>query len=242
MTGLTRLGIPPFDERYGGVYHRRPLLCVGPAGSGKTVAALQFVEQGLREDERSLVLTTMPKADLLQLADRLGFGLTDAVSLNQAFVVEYGSFQKGDSGVPFLLPPDAFTQVQRYVETHRIARLVLDPVLPWVAVPNRHAVGERVTAFVRDIESIGATTFATLPEAVSPLAIHLASRLYDALAVVFSLAQQDGHRTLTITRYLGEDHLPPPLRIRIEPGDGIVPAVGAVPLLIDAGALAKEPA
>lgn len=241
MTGRTRLGIPPFDERYGGIYHRRPILCIGPSGGGKTIAALQFVHQGLVEGDRALILTAMPRADLLQLAERMSFGLAEAVTQGMVVVIDYATLQPAGADVVDVLPADAFVEVQRYVETKRIARLVLDPVLPWVAVPRRAELDARVKAFLVDTEATGATAFATLPEAVSPLATHLTHCLEDLMPVVFTLGGADADRRLTITRYLGEDHLPPPVPIRIETGAGIVLATGPAPLRVGEAAERKEP-
>jgi KaiC/GvpD/RAD55 family RecA-like ATPase len=41
----------------GGVFARRPYLLVGPAGSGKTTLALQFLCEGIRQGERCLLVT-----------------------------------------------------------------------------------------------------------------------------------------------------------------------------------------
>jgi KaiC/GvpD/RAD55 family RecA-like ATPase len=51
-------GNPGLDSMLeGGLIARRPYLLVGPAGSGKTTLALQFLCEGIRRGERSLLIT-----------------------------------------------------------------------------------------------------------------------------------------------------------------------------------------
>ena len=52
------LGVPELDEMLaGGLMPHRPYLLVGPAGTGKTALALQFLCEGVRRGERSLYVT-----------------------------------------------------------------------------------------------------------------------------------------------------------------------------------------
>ena len=76
MIDKTRLGIPFFDERFGGIFRKRSALCVGRQGSGKTIAALQALLQSARQGERGLMLSGWRAHDLTIIASRMGLPLS----------------------------------------------------------------------------------------------------------------------------------------------------------------------
>ena len=60
MVTKTLTGVPFFDEHYGGIYRGRSMLACGRIASGKTVLGLQFIRQGLKQNERCLFLSGQP--------------------------------------------------------------------------------------------------------------------------------------------------------------------------------------
>ena len=64
MIAKTLTGLAALDEQYGGIYRGRAMLACGRFGAGKTVFCLQFVQQGLRQGERCLMLSARPAAAL----------------------------------------------------------------------------------------------------------------------------------------------------------------------------------
>ena len=137
MIAKTLTGIGFFDERYGGVYRGRSLLVSGRAGTGKTVMGLQFVRQGLAQDERCLVLSTMAANDLTICAEALGFNFANDLDMGHLILLEYSSFVPGrEVTAQTLLPPEGFDQLRQIMDANAVRRVVLDTVLPWVATPD----------------------------------------------------------------------------------------------------------
>src|SRR5437762_10045112 len=73
-TSRVATGIPGLDELLnGGYYVASTTLVVGISGAGKSVMALQFVAEGARRGERSLMITLdEPPAQVLRNAQSIG--------------------------------------------------------------------------------------------------------------------------------------------------------------------------
>lgn len=230
MIDKTRLGIPLFDERFGGIYRKRSALCVGRHGSGKTIAALHFLMQSIREGERGLMLSAWKAHDLAIVADTMGFHLEDAVKGGEVTLLEYADIMPTqDSEKNLTLPPGSFMEFQDIIDAQSIRRVAIDSVLPWVAIHQEDKLSKHVYSFVQAIERMGVTALMTLPKPVSALAFALKNRLEEQIPVVFTLdVDEKENRTLTLNKYLGDSKLPPPIPILIEPKVGIVKAPQAL--------------
>jgi KaiC/GvpD/RAD55 family RecA-like ATPase len=201
------------------------LLC-GRAGSGKTVAGLQFLHQGLKEDEKGLILSAWRAQDLMIFAESLGFPMGEAITTGRIVVLEYVDFVPGrDFEGNLTLPPHSFMQLQEIVETQAISRVVFDTILPWVAIEQVDRLAEHIYSFVHAFERLGATAMFTLPKPVSAAAFTLKNRLEDILPVVAMLGLSENQaRTWLVTKYLGEPRLDPEVLFSIVPGRGITDA------------------
>ncbi|NLG35162.1 MAG: hypothetical protein GX548_07395, partial [Lentisphaerae bacterium] len=141
------------------------------------------------------------------------------------------------------LPPGSFMEFQDIVESSGIRRVVIDTVLPWVAIPQKDKLTKHIYSFIQAIERMGVTALLTLPKPVSPLAFTLKNRLEEQVPIVFSLnLDDDGQRSLLINKYLGEVSLPPPVPFVIVPGSGIVRAPGQASAPAAASPAAAPPA
>ena len=79
------VGVPELDEMLeGGLMPRRPYLVVGPAGTGKTTLALQFLTEGIRRGERSLYVTVEDPPNEVLLNHRALRPLLDKVDVFDA--------------------------------------------------------------------------------------------------------------------------------------------------------------
>ncbi|HMH50035.1 MAG TPA: ATPase domain-containing protein [Candidatus Acidoferrum sp.] len=74
-------GVPGLDEMMGGgLFLGSTTLVVGITGSGKSVMALQYIAEGARRGERSVMLTLdEPRAQVLRNAATIGIDLTPAI-------------------------------------------------------------------------------------------------------------------------------------------------------------------
>jgi len=119
-TSRVETGIPGLDELVnGGYFVASTTLVVGISGAGKSVMALQFVAEGARRGERSLMITLdEPPAQVLRNAQSIGIDLQSAI----------------DRGLVHLWyePPQEFeidrhfAQIEAIVEGFRPQRAVID--------------------------------------------------------------------------------------------------------------------
>lgn len=231
MTDKTKLGIPFFDERFGGIYQNRSALCIGRQGSGKTIAALQAVLQSARQGERGLMLSAWRASDLTIIANNMGLPLTKALEQGQVTLLEYAhimplpEFEQNRT-----LPPGSFMEFQDIIKTGGINRVVIDNILPWVAIPQEHKLVKHIYSFIQAIERMGITAILTIPRPVSPLAHTLKNHLVEQIPVVFTLDRNDtGKYTLQLNKYLGQTTLPPPIPFIITRGAGLLRAPKKIP-------------
>lgn len=226
MIDKTRLGIEFFDKRFGGIYRKRTALCVGRKNSGKTILALQSLMQSVKEGERGLMLSAWRAPDLTILAGQLGLALPDAISKGQVVLLEYGDimptpeFEKN-----LILPPGSFSELKEIIESNSIRRVVIDTVLPWVAIPQEEKLAGHIHIFIHALEQMGVTSLLTMPKPVSRPAFTLRNRLEEQIPIVFTLDHNvAGHHSLLVNKYLGEPSLPPPTPFVFATGSGIVQA------------------
>lgn len=119
-TSRVPTGIPGLDELVnGGYYVASTTLVVGISGAGKSVMALQFIAEGARRGERSLMITLdEPPAQVLRNAHTIGIDLQSAI----------------DRGLVHLWyePPQEFevdrhfAQIEAIVEDFQPKRAVID--------------------------------------------------------------------------------------------------------------------
>jgi len=210
MITKTLSGIPLLDDTYGGVFSNRSFLVTGAKGAGKTVMGLQFILEGLEQDDRCVYLSTMVADDLGILAESLGFKLSSYVTSEALTLLEYESFMSG-SGSPGLdmLPPEGFEQLRSIIHANSIERVVLDTVLPWVSVRDPERMPQQVFSFTRSLDRLGVTTMLTLPKPVSTLAFRLKKSIEEVVPISILLQPSEGSEpsTFQVTKYLGEKKL-----------------------------------
>lgn len=243
MTDKTPIGIDFLDRRYGGAFRGRPLLICGPAGSGKTVAAFHFLRRGLRLQERCLMLTARPAADIVVQADSMGLNFSQAVDAGDLILLEYADDVPGrHSETSITLPPNSFLQLAQMISEQAVARLALDTCLPWVAVKGADRLDEHVFSFVRSLDRMGVTSLLTMPKAASLASARLYKLVEAQVPVSATLDYEPSNesRVLIVNKYLGMDdkvglEIPYEIRARIgmmEPSNAPeavepVPAVSA---------------
>lgn len=107
----------------GGLKEKSITLVVGSAGSGKTIFALQFLMQGLREGESCLYLTFEEKKEKLY-SDMAAFGwdFSQYEEQKKFFYLEYSPEQ-----VKSLIEEGGGT-VDQLVAKNKISRLVIDSI------------------------------------------------------------------------------------------------------------------
>jgi len=230
MVTKTLTGVPFFDEHYGGIYRGRSMLACGRIASGKTVLGLQFIRQGLNQNERCLFLSGQPMNDLVISAEALKLSISEAVESGNLILLEYHDYIPGrDSEEYITLPPDGFIQLKEVIDAHAIQRVVLDTVLPWVSIRPQTNLAEHVFSFVHAFERIGVTTLMTIPKPASLPSIRLKSALEEVtpISITLSTVQNSDEHLWIVTKYLGEMKLDQGTPYQIAPGVGITKKSGA---------------
>ncbi len=229
MTDKTPVGVLSFlDKEYGGAFRGRPLLVSGPEKAGKTIAAFHFLDRGLRMQERCLMLSARPSADLIIQAESMGMDFTKSVENGSLILLEYSDDVPGrHSDATINLPPDSFLQLAKMIEEQAVARLVLDTCLPWVAVRGSEHLSEHVFSFIRSLDRMGVTTLLTMPRAASLAASRLYKLVEDQVPVSMTLTggedDDSNQRILVVNKYLGmDDKVGSEIPLLIKPGEGFV--------------------
>jgi len=228
MTDKTPTGVLQFfDEEYGGVFRGRPILVSGEAKTGKTVGAFHFMSRGLRLEERCLMLSTRPAADLLIQAEAMGMDFSEYVDTGMLTLLEYADDVPGrHSDATMTLPPESFLQLASVITKQAVSRLVIDTCLPWVATPDQERMGEHIFSFVRSLDRMGVTTMLTLPRPASLAAARLYKLLEDQVPISISLRSGDKDvdpNIMIVNKYIGmDDKVGLEIPYRIVKGRGIV--------------------
>ena len=241
MNTKTRLGLPFFDDVFGGVYRGWQTLCYGRAGSGKSILGMHFINQALAEGDRALLLSGSHAADTLTISERFGMPFAAAVASGQLTLLEYDAFiTEKVSSSHIMLPPQAFDEFQDMIEAQSIRRVVLDPVLPWVAIQSVSRLANHIYSFIHALDRIGATVMLTLPKPVSTDALILKNHLEDLCSVSINLDHANQtERVMRVIKYIGQaNHLSSPISFAIQDGLGFVRASPDTsdPTLVRAGA------
>jgi KaiC/GvpD/RAD55 family RecA-like ATPase len=208
MINKVSTGIEDFDLQYGGVFENRPTLVCGAKGTGKTTFGLNFLNAGLKNDERCLLLSTTNSKDLVILGESLGMPVNASVDANKLFLLEYNTFVPGrDADEDIMLPPDGFLQLQNLIEDQVIERVVIDSVLPWVAIKEYNRLAEHIFSFVRAFERVNVSCLFTIPKPVSTPAIKLKRLLQQNLPVCLTLKmdKDNGKHYLNVDKYIGAE-------------------------------------
>jgi archaellum biogenesis ATPase FlaH len=158
----------------------------------------------------------------------------EAVTSGQLMLLEYANLITEKASSPnVMLPPQAFMELQDIIATQSIRRVVLDTVLPWVAIQPTSRLTEHLYSFVHALDRLDATVLMTLPKPVSNAAFMLKNKLDDLCPVSIYLdCTATGERSLRTTKYLGEvANLEKPVAFTIRSGKGIVAPETVVPEL-----------
>jgi len=220
LSGLTLL-----DEPHGGVFAGRNFLICGRSGTGKTAAGMHFIRQGLQQEERCLLLSTMQASDIAILAESYGFSFAADIEQGNLILLEYEFFAPGRQTFRDALPAEGFGQLQELIQANSITRVVLDTVLPWVSVPSTEKLSEHIFSFVRSFDRMNVTTLMTLPKPVSPMAFRLKKTIEEVTPISVLLSTTEDQQALRwqTVKYLGVKQTPGPVLYQLSPTTGITP-------------------
>jgi len=184
-----------------------PLVC-GAAETGKTLAALQFIAQGLKQGERGLILSAVPARNLVLQADALGIDLVSAMASEDLVMLDYTDYiPSRESEASITMAADSFQHLCETISKCSINRVALDTVVPWLTSSPTDHVLEYAFSFVNSFERLGSSVLFTMPRPVSRPAIQLHHTLEDLLPISIDLSTDavQSMRFFTVRKYLGTD-------------------------------------
>jgi len=129
-------GIEGLDPLIGGGFLPGKLyLVLGGAGSGETVFGLQYLNQGLRQGEGGIYITTMIKPDdLIAYGDSFGWEFSRHVQEKRLAVLELPAHLTHEQANPkkHIDVRTIMTDLTRHIKQANARRVVIDPLAPIV--------------------------------------------------------------------------------------------------------------
>jgi len=225
MISRTPIGIDFFDAACGGIYHGRSVLVTGRAGTGKTAAGLAFLSKGLDLHERGLILSARASEDVALQAEILGIPVDLATSSGGLTILEYNEQISGaGADESCLLPPDSFAHLKDILEAEAIQRVVIDTVVPWLALPLADRLQHHVFSFISAFERMNITSMMLLPHPVSTAAVRLRRLIEQHVPVSLTLQRTvpGGLHRLVVNKMVGMDKANQQFDFTIKTGRGFV--------------------
>lgn len=190
----------------GGVKEKSINLVAGGAGSGKTIFAVQFLLEGLKEGESCLYITFEERKEKLydDMSSSFGWNLQSYEEKNKFFYLEHSPEQ-----VKSLIEEGGGT-VDQIISKHKIKRIVIDSITSFsLLYQDELTKKEAGLALFELINKWGCTALLT-SQAVSPRdGIHSAALEFEADSIILLYHfKQDGkrQRALEILKMRGTDH------------------------------------
>ena len=226
-----KLGLPFFDQDFGGVYANMPTLIKGPAKSGKSLLAVHFADNQIKSGECVTFLTQRNPESLLLDARGMGVDFHEALRSEQLRLLPYKSLVETDPTAPpkpwnpydpLPMPGilEDFKNEMRESDCHFV---IFDTVVPWLAVTPVENMPPTVGHFIETLGKLGLTSILLLPEPDSPAARQLVDKLEELCPIVIHQEERrDARFSMSVVKYQGNSSQPLPRDYRVE----FVPGVG----------------
>lgn len=152
-------GIAALDELFGGGVERgSSALILGPAGTGKSLLALQFATAAAARGERAALFVFDEELGLLfARAKSMGFDLEDLSASGKMFIEQVDASE--------LSPGEFAHRVRDCVDRHQVRTVVIDSLNGYrAAMPDEHHLVLHVHELLQYLNRQGATTFLTVAQ------------------------------------------------------------------------------
>jgi KaiC/GvpD/RAD55 family RecA-like ATPase len=216
-------GISVLDEGLGGPMPGGMHALIGGPGTGKTVAALQFMMEGIREGGRVAMLIQARPEDVIDLARAMGMN-PDAHLRSGSWVML--GYQSGfrDRYRRMIEPEDAFGELRTFLEEGEAPnRLVIDTCGPLVESRESGQAAELLIELLSELQSTSLLTFAAESPGDLDDGFDFISQ---RAALILHLAMREtGRREMVVRKTLGPLESTGPITFDIREGHGIVPPV-----------------
>ena len=199
----------------------RTYVLSGAPGTGKSIAGLQFLMEGVKRGERAAILTLDDPQDVLGQGEFLGYDLAREVAAERLYILRFQldfarRFARTTS------PDEAFAELRSLLGSDPLGRFVIDSVVPFIdaAGPSQNAA----ISMLQLLDELGATSIVTYPGDLAGVYDRRLDPLVQRAAAMFHFSadlQRQRHIEIRKVRYRVPSNAPMPYRI--EPGAGIIP-------------------
>ncbi len=218
-------GIDVLDERLSGPVPGGLHALIGGPGTGKTVAALHFLEAGVRRGEQVAHLTQMRPEDVIELARSIGIDLEGHLRAGRWVLTCFrpGFRQRYRRTIE---PREVFEELEGFLtEEGEPDRIVIDTVGPLVDLREAGNGAELLVDMLSGLRSTVLLTFAAENPAALDSAFDFVSQR--AALILHLTMSSSGRRQFVVRKTLGRHDAAGPISFDIREGEGIVSAESA---------------
>ncbi len=184
-------GIPLVDLTWGGFYRCGTYFLFGPKKSGRTILALQFVKQAVKEKEKCLYFTSVRPKDLMINAAAINFDLQDCMNQNSVIVVRVTPPKNLDVAKdPDAILSEYLRDIQKVVNQYNPKRIIFDELTPFIGFKDLNVLGETFSETMEHIEDSGITSLYILGEPATPATHKLINSLLNLSTGYISLQKE----------------------------------------------------
>ena len=221
-TDLIQSGIAPIDGQLDGLMPARTYVLSGAPGTGKSIAALQFLMAGIKAGQRSAILTQDDPQDLLSQGEFLGIDIAGEVSAGRLVLLRFTlDFSRRYSRAPSA--DVAFAELRSLLAPESPTRFVIDSVVPFVDAGG--SSDSSAVAMLQLLDELGCTSLVTYPGDLAGVYDRRLDPLIQRAAAIFHLsADRQRQRQIEIRKVRYRVPSVAPIMYRIEPAVGLAPA------------------
>lgn len=164
-------GIDLVDQAWNGFYKGGTYLLIGPRKSGRTLIALQYAMEAVRQKEICLYFTNMRPKDLIIHAASINFDLQTYMNQNIIIVVRVAP----PADIYDLRNPDEclveyLKDISTVVAQFSPSRIVFDEITPYVGFQNLELLRETFLQTIENSEQKDITSLFVIGEPATPVA------------------------------------------------------------------------
>jgi circadian clock protein KaiC len=224
-------GIAGLDSLlHGGFSRGRTYLFAGEAGSGKTIACLQFVAARLKAGDKAVYVTVDERpSEIFEAAAAIGWNLQPYIQDKQLIVLDaspyFGARGGGEKGID---PQKIVADLGNYVRRLGAALLIIDPVTPFSLPPDASSPAQdQARSLIQLVQTqIAVTNLLTAqraPDGARSAAIAIEEHLASGVLIFTLTETPDGYeRSVTIKKMRGVAVAPKKYPFTLEQDRGIV--------------------
>lgn len=208
------------DERLNGRVPGGVHALVGGPGTGKTIAALQFVQEAIRTGGWSALLTQARPDDIIELASSIGIELEEAIRAERCLLLGYQSgFRERYRRT--IEPEEVFGELEAFlIQRGAPDRLAIDTCGPLVESRDSGNGAELLISLLEHLGSTSLLTFAGEHPGVLGSGFDFISQR--ASLMLHLTLNESGRRAMVVRKSPGPVKPPGPISFNIEDGQGIV--------------------